>query len=147
MDIKENVSASISYLSFTDLYVASSPQQPPFQLEKAAIITDLSSERPQWILSAYGPGRQAPAQLFGGPLREQSFEEMRLLHYIGVASGNPQQAVGRTLSLYGILLILGRYKKLRRLSKPPNSRYKTHCVMWMVRLSLSPSLKTNIQIG
>lgn len=64
-----------------------------FALDKAAIHTDLIKERPQWILSAYGPGRHAPAQLFGGPMREQSFEEMRLLHYTGMASGNPQQAV------------------------------------------------------
>jgi hypothetical protein len=64
----------------------------PYALDKAAILVDLTSEQPQWILSAYGPGRFAPAQLFGGE-REQSFEEMRLLHYIGMASGNPQQAV------------------------------------------------------
>ncbi|RFU23786.1 hypothetical protein B7463_g12552, partial [Scytalidium lignicola] len=65
----------------------------PYGLDKDVIITDLTVERPQWILSAYGPGRQAPAQLFGGPVREQSFEEMRLLYYIGVTSGNPEQAI------------------------------------------------------
>ena len=65
----------------------------PFALDKSQIITDLSSEKPQWILSAYGPGRHAPAQLFGGPMREQSFEEMRLLHYMAMAAGNPQPAV------------------------------------------------------
>ena len=62
-------------------------------LDKAAIRVDLTNERPQWILSAYAPGRAVPEQLFGGPLREQSFEEMRLLHYVAVASGNEQQAV------------------------------------------------------
>ncbi|TVY46655.1 Nucleoporin [Lachnellula occidentalis] len=72
----------------------------PFSLDKAQIVTDLSSEKPQWILSAYGPGRQAPAQLFGGPMREQSFEEMRLLHYMAVASGNPQQAVQEAEKLF-----------------------------------------------
>ncbi|KAH8590894.1 hypothetical protein B0O99DRAFT_460702, partial [Bisporella sp. PMI_857] len=41
-------------------------------LDKSSIITDLTSERPQWILSAYGPGRQAPGQLFGGSVREQT---------------------------------------------------------------------------
>lgn len=71
----------------------SAPPAIPYSLDKDQIVTDLSSERPQWILSAYGPGRQAPIQLFGGPGREQSFEEMRLLHYMGMASGNPQQAV------------------------------------------------------
>ncbi|KAE8450057.1 hypothetical protein EG329_007197 [Mollisiaceae sp. DMI_Dod_QoI] len=72
---------------------SSSDRTLPYQLDKNAIITDLTTERPQWILSAYGPGRHAPAQLFGGLPREQSFEEMRLLHYMGVASGNPQQVV------------------------------------------------------
>ena len=56
---------------------------------------DLTSERPQWILSAYGPGRNVPRQLFGGSVREQSFEEMRLHHYLAAASGNPQKAVRR----------------------------------------------------
>jgi len=81
----------------------------PFSLEKGAIITDLSTEKPQWILSAYGPGRHAPAQLFGGPEREKSFEELRLLHYIRVASGNPQQAVRRTsyLGIFRRLIIVG----------------------------------------
>jgi nucleoporin NUP42 len=74
-----------------------SPSAPtlPYSLDKDAIIADLTTERPQWILSAYGPGRQAPEQLFGGDQREQSFEEMRLLHYMGLASGNAQQAVSR----------------------------------------------------
>ncbi|RDW73771.1 hypothetical protein BP5796_07213 [Coleophoma crateriformis] len=72
---------------------ATGPTTKPYRLDKDAIIVDLSTERPQWILSAYGPGFQAPEQLFGGPLREQSFEEMRLLHYMGQAAGNPQQAV------------------------------------------------------
>ncbi|TKW55268.1 Nucleoporin AMO1 [Colletotrichum tanaceti] len=65
----------------------------PFQLSRDAIEKDLTSEAPQWILSAYGPGRDAPEQLFGGPMREQSFEEMRLLHLMATAAGNPQQAV------------------------------------------------------
>ena len=52
-----------------------------YHLDSAIIINDLSKERPQWILSAYGPGREAPLQLFGGLPREQSFEELRLRHY------------------------------------------------------------------
>lgn len=75
------------------MYKTSAARNTPYSLDKDAIIADLSTERPQWILSAYGPGRQAPAQLFGGPLREQSFEEMRLMHYMALASGNAQQAV------------------------------------------------------
>jgi nucleoporin NUP42 len=73
------------------------PPAAPYGLEKEHIVTDLTADRPQWILSAYGPGRQAPAQLFGGPMREQSFEEMRLLHYMATASGNSPQAVCQTL--------------------------------------------------
>jgi nucleoporin NUP42 len=54
----------------------------------------LKSEAPQWILSAYAPGRDAPEQLFGGYPREQSFEEMRLHYLTGKAAGTEQQAVG-----------------------------------------------------
>ena len=72
----------------------------PYGLDKPSIVSDLSAERPQWILSAYGPGRGAPAQLFGGPQREQSFEELRLLHYMGLASGNPQSAVQEADKIY-----------------------------------------------
>ncbi|KAK0101541.1 hypothetical protein ONS95_006708 [Cadophora gregata] len=72
---------------------ASPSRELPYSLDKKTIQVDLTSEKPQWILSAYGPGRHAPAQLFGGPMREHSFEEMRLLHYMAVAEGNPQQAV------------------------------------------------------
>ncbi|RDL30459.1 uncharacterized protein BP5553_10337 [Venustampulla echinocandica] len=79
---------------------SSSTGQLPFSLDKDHIVTDLSSERPQWILSAYGPGRNAPAQLFGGEQREKSFEEIRLAHYAGIASGNPQQAVQEADALY-----------------------------------------------
>lgn len=49
---------------------------------KESIIHDLTVDKPQWPLSAYGLGRYAPAQLFGGFPREQSFEEMRLHHYL-----------------------------------------------------------------
>jgi len=46
-----------------------------------------------WILSAYGPGRLTPLQLFGGHPREQSFEELRLRHYELAATGKQQQAI------------------------------------------------------
>nr|XP_036582146.1 Nucleoporin AMO1 [Colletotrichum truncatum]KAF6790806.1 Nucleoporin AMO1 [Colletotrichum truncatum] len=72
----------------------------PYLLSKETIEKDLTSEQPQWILSAYGPGRDAPEQLFGGPMREQSFEEMRLHHVIATASGNPQQALNQAQELY-----------------------------------------------
>jgi hypothetical protein len=79
--------------SKADGYQASTARTLPFQLDKNQIIIDLSTERPQWILSAYGPGRNAPEQLFGGPVREQSFEEIHLLHRIAERSGNVQHAV------------------------------------------------------
>ncbi|CCF37607.1 CCCH zinc finger protein [Colletotrichum higginsianum] len=72
----------------------------PYQLSREAIEKDLTSEAPQWILSAYGPGRDAPEQLFGGPMREQSFEEMRLLHLMATAAGNPQQALSQAQEIY-----------------------------------------------
>ncbi|KAH0566393.1 hypothetical protein GP486_000215 [Trichoglossum hirsutum] len=65
------------------------PNELPYGLNKDFIIADLTRERPQWILSAYGPTREVPAQLMGGYPREQSFEEVRLLHYQAAASGNP----------------------------------------------------------
>lgn len=64
-----------------------------YSLSTEVIQKDLTNERPQWILSCYGPGKDAPAQLFGGYPREQSFEEMRLHHLAGKASGNEQRAV------------------------------------------------------
>ena len=64
-----------------------------YKLDKNTIINDLTKERPIWILSAYGAGREPPLQLFGGYPREQSFEEIRLHHYELAASGNGQQAI------------------------------------------------------
>ncbi|KAJ3554048.1 hypothetical protein NPX13_g10724 [Xylaria arbuscula] len=63
----------------------------PYKITKDAIRTDLASERPTWILSCYGPGKDAPEQLFGGYPREQSLEEVMV--YIRRAA-NQQQAVG-----------------------------------------------------
>ncbi|KAI0141878.1 hypothetical protein GGR57DRAFT_395503 [Xylariaceae sp. FL1272] len=63
-----------------------------YKISKDLIKTDLTTELPQWILSSYGPGRDAPEQLFGGYPREQSFEEIRL--HVQSAT-NPQQAQQR----------------------------------------------------
>ena len=70
-----------------------------YKLDKAIITNDLIKERPQWILSAYGPGRDAPLQLFGGHPREQSFEELRVRHYELAAQGNQQQALQEAQAL------------------------------------------------
>lgn len=63
-----------------------------FYLNRDAVQKDLQEERPEWILSAYGPGRDAPEQLWGGIL-EQSPEEMRLHAMTCEAAGNLQGAV------------------------------------------------------
>lgn len=68
-------------------------QSSQFSLSKETIQKDLAEERPSWILSAYGPGRDAPEQLWGGYPIEQSFEEIRLHYMMGEASGNAQGAV------------------------------------------------------
>lgn len=56
-------------------------------------MADVKDERPVWPFSAYGPGRDAPRQLFGGAPLEQSPEEMRVMYYMAQAAGNPQPAV------------------------------------------------------
>ncbi|ROV88183.1 hypothetical protein VSDG_09283 [Cytospora chrysosperma] len=72
-----------------------------FSLSKDTIQKDLAEERPSWLLSAYGPGRDAPEQLWGGYPIEQSFEEMRLHYMTGEASGNPQGALNDIQGLWG----------------------------------------------
>ncbi|POR36964.1 Uncharacterized protein TPAR_02832 [Tolypocladium paradoxum] len=80
------------------------PDQDPiatkYGITTAIIEKDLTTEKPQWILSAYAPGRDAPDQLFGGYPREQSFEELRLHYMAGKAAGNEQQALSQAQELY-----------------------------------------------
>ena len=77
-----------------DHYRPAATNQPlPFQVSRDGIRADLETERPQWPFSAYGPGRDAPRQLFGGFPLEQSFEEMRVMYYMAQSQGNPQPAV------------------------------------------------------
>ncbi|OJK03219.1 hypothetical protein ASPACDRAFT_40542 [Aspergillus aculeatus ATCC 16872] len=66
-------------------------QNAQYGITAADIKVDLTPGKglPEWIFSCYGPGRDAPRQLFGGPQREQSFEELRLRHYELVAQGSP----------------------------------------------------------
>ncbi|KAH8777649.1 CCCH zinc finger domain-containing protein [Diaporthe sp. PMI_573] len=78
---------------------AAQPNQ--FSLSKDTIQKDLAEERPAWILSAYGPGRDAPEQLWGGYPIEQSFEEIRLHYMTGEASGNAQGALNEIQGLWG----------------------------------------------
>ncbi|KAI0205900.1 hypothetical protein F4808DRAFT_184466 [Astrocystis sublimbata] len=69
----------------------------PYKVTKDSIKVDLADERPTWILSCYGPGKDAPEQLFGGYPREQSLEEV-MLHIRG--SANPQQALTEVTALH-----------------------------------------------
>ena len=71
----------------------------PYALDEDVIRTDLTTERPIWILSSYGPGKNAPAQLFGGLPRERSFEEMRWLHYDALNQNRLQDALQEARSL------------------------------------------------
>ncbi|KAF2835831.1 hypothetical protein M501DRAFT_997503 [Patellaria atrata CBS 101060] len=71
----------------------------PYHLETEIIKADLTNELPIWPFSAYGPGRDAPRQLFGGEL-EQSPEEMRLFYYNSKAAGNVQVAIEAEQALY-----------------------------------------------
>ncbi|KAI6751728.1 hypothetical protein SNK05_012175 [Fusarium graminearum] len=71
-----------------------------YNINADTIEKDLTTEVPQWILSAYAPGRDAPEQLFGGFPREQSFEELRLHFMMGKAAGNEQQALNEAQELY-----------------------------------------------
>lgn len=97
----------------------------PYNITERGILIDLRNERPQWIFSAYGPGLKAPAQLFGGPLREQSFEETRLQFYLAAAEGNSQAAVRHVYAqTSGWILITRRYNSRNPCIETPNNRFK-----------------------
>ncbi|KAI1293234.1 hypothetical protein F5Y03DRAFT_374569 [Xylaria venustula] len=69
----------------------------PYKVTKETIRIDLANERPTWILSCYGPGKEAPEQLFGGYPREQSLEEV-MIHIRGAA--NREQAISEVKALH-----------------------------------------------
>ena len=65
-----------------------------YALNAKALEDELLYERPMWIMSSFGPGLDAPIQLFGGYPLEQSMEEVRVQHYLAMAMGNGvEQAV------------------------------------------------------
>ncbi|KAK7529803.1 uncharacterized protein J3D65DRAFT_641254 [Phyllosticta citribraziliensis] len=66
-----------------------------YNLDQEVIRIDLSTERPIWPFSAYGPAKAVPRQLIEGAI-EQSPEEMRFRFY---ALGNPQQAAAEETAL------------------------------------------------
>ncbi|KAL5601491.1 hypothetical protein BROUX41_002531 [Berkeleyomyces rouxiae] len=71
-----------------------------YKLSRDAIKKDLTSETPQWILSAYGPGVNAPEQLWGGFPLEQSVEEIRWHYLASAQSGKQAQALEEITKLY-----------------------------------------------
>ncbi|KAL8640865.1 MAG: hypothetical protein Q9228_002267 [Teloschistes exilis] len=71
-----------------------------YRIDKKIVSIDLTADRPLYILSAYGPGKDAPEQLFGGQPREQSFEELRFRHYDLAVAGNEAQAIQEAQLLY-----------------------------------------------
>lgn len=62
---------------------------------REGIQTDLTKERPKWILSSYAPGKNERNLLDGHDL---SPEELRLRFYAARAAGNPALYVRQTLS-------------------------------------------------
>ncbi len=112
-----------------------------YKVTKESIKIDLADERPPWILSCYGPGKDAPEQLFGGYPREQSIEEVRL--YV-TSSANPQQAVRPPFispliwpydglsCLIRLLtgLAYSSYPKYKAYTDKPNSRSKRRSITW-----------------
>ena len=62
-----------------------------YSLTSEELVEDLRDERPQWLMSCYGPGLDnPPRQLFEGFPLEQSMEEIRVFHYLALAAGNEQ---------------------------------------------------------
>jgi nucleoporin NUP42 len=68
-------------------------------LDAETIKVDLTSDRPIWPFSVYGPGRNAPKQLLEGSV-EQSPEEVRLQYYLAMRSGNVQRAVRSSVFIH-----------------------------------------------
>ena len=71
-----------------------------FSVTRDLVEADLTRDLPTWILSSYGPGRDAPEQLFGGSSREQSFEEARLFYEVESAQGRQQHAQQELSRMY-----------------------------------------------
>ncbi|OQO05188.1 hypothetical protein B0A48_08208 [Cryoendolithus antarcticus] len=70
------------------------PAEETYNVTADNIRVDLTTDRPIWPLTAYGPGRNAPAQLIEGDL-EMSPEEMRVMYYLAMTTGNTQQAIAQ----------------------------------------------------
>lgn len=76
-------------------------------------------------MSSYGPGRDAPIQLFGGLPLEQSMEEIRVQHYLALAAGTPEQSASpRQISsvLLTVLLMSGQAQLEAELAAQANQQ-------------------------
>ena len=69
------------------------PADRAYGVTQETIETDLRLERPQWLMSCYGPGKDPAVQLLGGYPLEQSFEEVRAEHYLAITAGDSQAGV------------------------------------------------------
>ncbi|KAK0744586.1 hypothetical protein B0T21DRAFT_358041 [Apiosordaria backusii] len=77
--------------------------QPEYAgLNEETIRKDLANELPQWIFSCYGPGKDAPDNLFGGYPREQQPEEIRLHFMKGQAAGEADAALNEIMQLHTV---------------------------------------------
>ncbi|KAK0666638.1 hypothetical protein QBC41DRAFT_325463 [Cercophora samala] len=79
------------------------PDQPDYPgLNEETIRKDLVNELPQWIFSCYGPGKDAPDNLFGGYPREQQPEELRIHFMKGQAAGEAEAAMNEIMQLHQV---------------------------------------------
>ncbi|KAK4675239.1 hypothetical protein QC764_001550 [Podospora pseudoanserina] len=77
--------------------------QPEYAgLNEETIRKDLQNELPQWIFSCYGPGKDAPDNLFGGYPREQQPEELRIHFMKGQAAGEAEAAMNEIMQLHQV---------------------------------------------
>ncbi|KAK4204531.1 hypothetical protein QBC40DRAFT_272513 [Triangularia verruculosa] len=77
--------------------------QPEYAgLNEETIRKDLQDELPQWIFSCYGPGKDAPDNLFGGYPREQQPEEIRLHFMRGQMAGEADAALNEIMQLHTV---------------------------------------------
>ncbi|KAJ5161052.1 hypothetical protein N7492_006444 [Penicillium capsulatum] len=89
-----------------EVYERKSPLTQPWTKRPRISLPDMKHDltagqgRPEWIFSAYAPRQDVPRQLFGGPQRELSMEEMRVRHYEATAAGNMPQAVQEAEALW-----------------------------------------------
>lgn len=56
---------------------------------------DLVQERPEWVCSCYGPGRDPPINLLGGSDLEISPEELRVDHYLKLMNNQGEESVSK----------------------------------------------------